>query len=65
MQVAAGLDQALVDISYDAETSGGLLIALPAANAARLEDELARRDVPVHRIGEVIPREGDSLVKLG
>ena len=65
VQVAAGLDQALVDISYDAETSGGLLIALPAANAARLEDELARRDVPVHRIGEVIPREGDSLVKLG
>ena len=65
VQVAAGLDQALVDISYDAETSGGLLIALPAANAARLEDELASRDVPVHRIGEVIPREGDSLVKLG
>ena len=65
VQVVAGLDQALVDISYDAETSGGLLIALPAANAARLEDELASRDVPVHRIGEVIPREGDSLVKLG
>jgi len=64
VQVATGLDQALVDISYDAETSGGLLIVLPEAHAARLEDELAARDVPVHRIGEVLPREGDSLVQL-
>lgn len=64
VQVAQGLDQALVDITYDAETSGGLLIVLPEAHAAKLEDELASRDVAVHRIGEVLPREGDSLVQL-
>lgn len=64
VQVAQGLDKALVDITYDAETSGGLLIVLPEAHASKLEDELASRDVAVHRIGEVLPREGDSLVQL-
>ncbi|MEL6713420.1 MAG: selenide, water dikinase SelD [Planctomycetota bacterium] len=58
-----GADQALVDITYDAETSGGLLITLPASAGAKLEDELARRDVPVHRIGEVVARSGSTLVE--
>ena len=58
-----GADQALVDITYDAETSGGLLITLPEAAGAKLEDELAQRDVPVHRIGEVVPRSGSTLVE--
>ena len=64
VRVADGLDQARVDITYDAETSGGLLIVLPEENAPKLEDELASRDVPVHRVGEVVPREGDLLIDL-
>lgn len=64
VDVARGLDQALVDIAYDAETSGGLFIVLAPENAEKLEDELARRDVPVHRVGEVVAQESDSLIQL-
>ncbi len=48
------VDRALADLLFDAETSGGLLISLPADRAPRLEAELRRRDVPVHRIGRVV-----------
>ncbi|MEM9799918.1 MAG: selenide, water dikinase SelD [Planctomycetota bacterium] len=64
VQAADGLDPALVDLAYDAETSGGLLIVLPEDRAPKLEDELAARDVPVHRIGRVEPRRGDLDVDL-
>ena len=64
VDVADGLDKALVDITYDAETSGGLMIILPPDNASKLEDELTARDVPVYRIGEVADRVGDSYIQL-
>ena len=64
VDVAEGLDQALVDITYDAETSGGLLIVLAEEDSPRLEDELAKRDVPVHRVGEVVERASDSYIQL-
>ena len=64
VHVAAGLDEALVDIAYDAETSGGLFIVLAPENAAKLEDELSRRDVPVHKVGEVVRKESDHLIQL-
>ena len=64
VDVADGLDQALVDITYDAETSGGLLIVLAEEDAPRLEDELAKRDVPVHRVGDVVERASDSYIQL-
>ena len=64
VDVADGLDQALVDITYDAETSGGLLIVLAEKDAPRLEDELAKRDVPVHRVGDVVERASDSYIQL-
>ena len=38
--LADGLDSALVDIMFDAETSGGLLIALPEEEAAKAEQRL-------------------------
>ena len=43
---------------FDAETSGGLLIVLPPEHAATLESGLKKRDVPVHRIGRVLPDQG-------
>ncbi len=58
---ADGLDSALVDIAFDAETSGGLLIVLPAENAEHLETELRARDVPVHAVGEVLASTGRSI----
>jgi selenide, water dikinase len=53
----------LVSICFDAETSGGLLISVAAADGPRLEQELADRDVPVHAVGEVVERT-DKLVEL-
>lgn len=51
----------LQDLLFDAETSGGLLIVLPPERAAKLESALARRDVPVHRIGRVVADEGRGV----
>lgn len=48
---ADGVERALVDLFFDAETSGGLLIAVPEERASVLEAELSTRDLPVHAIG--------------
>lgn len=56
--LAEGLDSALVSLVFDAETSGGLLIAVPAERAAILERELAARGEPVRRVGEVVASTG-------
>jgi selenide,water dikinase len=50
---AESVDETLVNIFFDAETSGGLLIAVEEKRAADLERELRAREVPVHAIGEV------------
>lgn len=47
-------DPLKLDLLSDPQTSGGLLIAIAAARAERLEQELSNRAVPVFRIGEVI-----------
>ena len=60
--VAPGSDAAVVDIVFDAETSGGLLIAVKAENASTLEAELTARDVPVHRVGQVLDKGDHSIV---
>ena len=54
----SGVDKALADLLFDAETSGGLLIALPPERGATLEKELTARGVPVHRIGRALPDDG-------
>ena len=61
--VGAGLEEARVALVFDAETSGGLLIAVAASDAARLERELLARDLPVHALGEALPR-GANLIEL-
>ncbi len=63
VRVAAGADSVLVDIVFDAETSGGLLMAVGEEHAATLEAELAARDVPVHCVGSV-RHLGDHAIVL-
>jgi len=55
VSIRAGLDETLVNLVFDAETSGGLLICVPAAAAPQLERELAARELPVRAVGEVVP----------
>lgn len=58
VSVRTGLEEALVNLVFDAETSGGLLIVIPPAKAAQLERELVARDLLVARIGECVPETG-------
>jgi selenide, water dikinase len=54
---APGLGEADRLLVADAQTNGGLLIAVGSDRSAALEDALVRRGVPVHRIGEVVAGE--------
>lgn len=54
LAVAADVGEDALLVLADAQTSGGLLIALPAVDAERLKEELALRNVPViAEIGEI------------
>ena len=63
VELGGGLDEARVNLMFDAETSGGLLIVLPEARAALLERELAARDLLVRRIGRFTAR-GAKRIRL-
>jgi selenide, water dikinase len=58
VRIGPGVDPALVTTVFDAETSGGLLIVVPAANAGALEAELAKRGEMVQRVGEIVAPDG-------
>jgi selenide,water dikinase len=58
VEFGPGVDQALQDLLFDAETSGGLLICVAPEKAATLEAGFTRRKVPVHRIGRVVADAG-------
>jgi len=64
VRIAEGLEEARLQLAFDAETSGGLLVALAAGDAARFEEELAAREVLVARVGEVRERAGEATVEL-
>ncbi len=58
VEVAAPVDAALLDLLYDPQTSGGLLIALSEADAAGLE----RVFPAARRVGRVLPRDNRPMV---
>ncbi len=56
---------AVQNLALDAETSGGLLVAVPADRADALLEALGRRDTPCATVvGEVVPRDGEVRVRL-
>lgn len=60
----AGVSEEALLVLADAQTSGGLLIAVAAADAERLKEELARRNVPVvAEIGEITD-DPDSRIRI-
>jgi len=61
--IGAGLEEALVNLLFDAETSGGLLIVLPEERAGALERELVERKLPVCRVGRCTAR-GETRIVL-
>jgi selenide,water dikinase len=61
VEIAAGLEKARVDLLFDAETSGGLLIVLPESRSSALERELRARDLPVARVGRCVEYHGKRI----
>jgi len=53
-----GLEEEMEMLLFTPETSGGLLIALPLADADRLESLCQEAGQPVWRVGEVVEGEG-------
>jgi len=65
LSVADGVDEAHVQLGLDAQTSGGLLIAVPEQRHAQLLDALAGRGVAAVTIGEIVgPSAGKIAVTL-
>src|SRR5206468_316789 len=50
---ADGVPEEVLALGYDAQTAGGLLIALPAEKALSLQAEFERNDLFLERIGAV------------
>ena len=50
VQIATTVDAALADMMFDAETSGGLLLAVPVEQASALARRLAEAGVPAHAV---------------
>jgi selenide, water dikinase len=51
----------LVELAYDPQTAGGLLISLPGDKAMALEAEFARAELFLARVGAVVAGSGVSL----
>lgn len=61
LHVESGVQQALVDLAADPQTSGGLLIALPPDDAVALLSKLYRFAPWSAVIGKVLPKETTAL----
>ena len=58
-----GIDEASQLLLFDAQTSGGLLLAVPAENIEKLLQRAAQIDQPMWVIGEVLAGQGIEVVK--
>jgi len=62
VECAPGMDSLMVDLFFDPQTSGGLLISIAEAHAARLLDSLINKGVTESRIiGEVVAGPGEKI----
>jgi selenide,water dikinase len=62
--IDAGVERPLVDVAFDPQTSGGLLIAVPAREAARLVSALKRGGVPAAAIVGQATKHTGVFVRL-
>jgi selenide,water dikinase len=61
ISAAEDVDEARVHLGFDAQTSGGLLMAVPAARYQALLDALAKRGVAAATIGEIVAESGGKI----
>ena len=62
VRVAAGIEDILLDLLYDPQTSGGLLIAVAADEGDRVVDDLAAAGVSAVRVGRAVSAQGARVV---
>lgn len=60
----AGVDPDRLTLFFDPQTAGGLLIAVPRAEADRLQDLTAHTGTPAVHVGEVLPRGDGKPLRL-
>jgi selenide,water dikinase len=56
-----GVAPEILDVCYDPQTSGGLLVSVVAAQAETILEELAACGVPAKMVGEVIPKTSSAV----
>ena len=59
---SAGVADELVELAYDPQTAGGLLVSLPGDKGPSLEAEFARAELFLARVGTVEAGAGVALV---
>jgi selenide,water dikinase len=65
LAIVAGADEQALEYAFDAQTSGGLLIAIAEDRADRLVSELLARKSPAAVIvGRILDRSGDTAIIL-
>lgn len=65
LQVEASADAVGVEFAFDAQTSGGLLIALDSQSVDELVRALVERGaLAAHVVGRVLPREDSCVIRL-
>jgi selenide, water dikinase len=62
IHIAPGVDEALVNLGFDAQTSGGLLIAIPAERLETLRQSLARRGATAFVIGRIVDASSEQIL---
>ena len=65
VEMAPGVPADLAEVAWDPQTSGGLLVAVPAATAPRLLDAFRAAGVRAATIGAVEARSSGAWVALG
>jgi AhpD family alkylhydroperoxidase len=66
LRAGPGVDEALVNLGFDAQTSGGLLIAVPEERLSLLRQALARRGLDGFVIGRLTSQpDGEILLSPG
>jgi selenide,water dikinase len=62
IRVAPNVDETLVNLGFDAQTSGGLLIAIPCERLETLRQTLARRGVGGFVIGRIVGTSDEKIL---
>lgn len=62
LSVASGVDEAQMYLGFDAQTSGGLLIAAPEPRLERLQQALAARGVAGFVLGQVVGESSGRIL---